>query len=392
MTYFGAHLPLGELLVDAKIIDREQIACAVQVALRRDIPVGKALVLLGLIPATLLQEAIEAQSLFRENLITREETIVALKITAAEEISLAQALNDLRLRIKATSPTNRLGELLVDANIISGQEMQECIVRSKEGKLPLGRFLSSVGAVSESLIMIALNLQFLIREGRINREEAIKNLAAAKDRHFSPRRSGRMPRIKVLPSSINIFLGDLLVKAGFIEQSTLLAHAELSLLKNQQLGHVLIQNQLISATELQTALTLQGMVSAGLVKPRRAAQAMSLMRLKKMSLSAALEHANTAEIAYGEAINLQAFLGLAGVINAKEIVELSGQDTTIIFRKMIDNGRASEAFLRDCRQMHTLVVEGLITLDRAIIVLQHCRNTGKSARANLLELGWQLAV
>jgi hypothetical protein len=134
------------------------------------------------------------------------------------------------------------------------------------------------------------------------------------------------------------------------------------------------------------------MVSAGLVKPRRAAQAMSLMRLKQMSLSSALEHANTAEIAYGEAINLQAFLGLAGVINAREIVELSGQDTKVIFRRMIDNGRASEAFLRDCRQMHTLVVEGLITLDRAIIVLQHCRNTGKSARANLLELGWQLAV
>ncbi len=392
MTFFGAHLRVGELLIDAKIVSKEQIALAVTVAQKRDLPVGRTLVMLGLVSESLLQDALEAQSLFRDNLITRQESVLAMKIAAVENIPLEQALTDLRLKIKTPGATNRLGELLVESNILKEEEIGDLLLRSKESGLPLGRFLSSIGAVPESLIMIALNLQFLIRDGRINRDEAIKNLAEAKNKHFTPRRSGRMPKPKILAGSTNIFLGDLIVKAGLVDQATLLAQAELALLKNQQLGQVLVQQELISTAELHCALTLQGMVASGLVKPRRAAQAMSLVRLRNLSLTAALEQANTSETAYGDAINLETFLGLAGVIDSRELDELSGQDAELVVRGVAAKGTASEAFLRDCKQMHTLVVEGLITLDRAIIVLQRCRHTGKSARANLAALGWQLAV
>ena len=392
MNFFGAHLRIGELLIDAKIVSKDQIAHAVSVAERRDLPVGRSLVMLGFISASLLQDALDAQSLFRDGLISHEESIVDMKIAAADNVSLKEALKELRLKVNSNVATSRLGELLVEANIVGVEDMQVLLFRSSESGLPLGRFLSSIGAVPESLVMITLNLQFLIREGRINRDEAIKNLCEAKLKHFSPRRSGRMTKLNILASSTNIFLGELFVKAGLIEQSTLMSLAELALLKNQQLGHVLIQNQLISPAELQTALLLKGMVAGGLVKPRRATQAMSLVRLKKVSLSVALHQANTSEIAYGDAINLETFLGLAGVIDAQELKELSGQDSAVMFRRMVDNGNASEAFLRDCKHIHTLVVEGLITLDRAIIVLRHCKSTGKSARTNLSELGWQLAV
>jgi hypothetical protein len=392
MSFFGAHLRIGELLIDANIVSKEQIGRAVSVAEKRELPVGRALIMLGFISETLFRDALEAQSLFRDALITREESVVAMKIAAVENVSLGQALKGLRLKVKTAVSTNRLGELLVEAKIVPPEEIEQILLRSKESGLPLGRFLSSIGTVPESLIMIALNLQFLIRDGRIDRDEAIKNLSEAKNKHFQPRRSGRMPKPKIFASSTNIFLGDLIVRAGLVDQSTLLEHAELALLKNQQLGKVLVQQQLITEAELLTALTLQGMVASGFIKPRRAAQAMSLVRIKNISLSSALEQANTSETAYGDAINLETFLGLAGVIEPQEVDELSGQDTAVVFREMVANGKASEAFLRDCKQLHTLVVEGLITLDRAIIVLQHCKNTGKSARANLLALGWQLAV
>ena len=391
MSFFGAHLRIGELLIDARIVTHSQIINAVAVAEKRGLPVGRCLVLLGYVSEAILQAAIEAQSLFRDGLITLEESVVAMKIVVAEEITLEQALSDLRLKVRANA-TNRLGELLVEAGIVNPEEIQDYLVRSKESGLPLGRFLSSIGAVPESLIMIALNVQFLIRDRRISREEGIKNLSQAKDRHFLPRRSGRMQKPRVVPSSTNIFLGELVVKAGLVDQSTLLSIAEMALLKNQQLGLMLVREQLISEEELKIALTLQAMVAGGSVKPRRAARAMSLVRRKNLSLNRALQQAKTSEIEHGDAINLETFLGLAGIIDAREIEKLSGRDAALVFQDMINSGKASESFLRDCRQLHTLVVEGLITLDRAIIVLQHCKNTGKSARANLVELGWQLAV
>src|ERR1700733_7479325 len=111
MNFIGAHLRIGELLIDAKIVSKDQIAHAVSVAERRELPVGRSLVMLGFISASLLQDAIDAQSLFRDGLISQEESIVAMKIAAADNVSLKEALKELRLKVNSNVATSRLGEL-----------------------------------------------------------------------------------------------------------------------------------------------------------------------------------------------------------------------------------------------------------------------------------------
>ncbi len=67
----------------------------------------------------------------------------------------------------------RVGELLVDAQIISSSEMTEAIQVSKRLGVPIGRVLMMSGSVRQDELAASLQVQPLIREGQIPYDAAI---------------------------------------------------------------------------------------------------------------------------------------------------------------------------------------------------------------------------
>jgi hypothetical protein len=391
MPLLGAHLRIGELLIDVGILNQEQITEAVNIAQKRGLPVGRALVMSGLLSEPMLQAALQVQSLFRDGLITREEGVNALQISSLLGVTLDEALDRLRWVQDKKLATNRLGELLVEADILAAADLDGYLLRSKESGLPLGRFLSSIGAVDEGLIMAVLNMQFLIRDGKINRDSAIEALQAARDRQLSVRRGGKLESSTELPSSVSIRLGELLIKAAIMSNSELMCAVETALLNSVQLGEVLIQSDFITKGELETALLLQDMVANSTLKPSRAAQAMLLAHNKQLSVTEALGQAGATAVESSEAIKLETFLGLAGLVSNREIRELGSPPyPTALRTQLVKAGKLSDLFFRDCQRIHALLVEGLLTLERAIVVLKHCQKSGNSAKDTLQELGFKV--
>ncbi len=390
MPLLGAHLRIGELLIDVGILNQEQITDAVNIAQKRGLPVGRALVMSGLLSEPMLQAALQVQSLFRDGLITREEGVNALQISSLLGVTLDEALDRLRWVKDKKVSTNRLGELLVEAGILQAADLEGYLLRSKESGLPLGRFLTSIGAADEGLIMAVLNMQFLIRDGKINRDSAIEALQAAHHRQLSVRRGGKVEPSE-LPSSISIRLGELLIKAAIMTNSELMCAVETALLNNVQLGEVLIQGQFITKGELETALLLQDMVANSTLKPSRAAQAMLLAHGNQLSVTEALAQAGASDVESSEAIKLETFLGLAGLVSNREIKELGSPPyPTALRNQLVKAGKLSDLFFRDCQRIHALLVEGLLTLERAIVVLKHCQVSGNSAKDTLQELGFKV--
>jgi hypothetical protein len=391
MPLLGAHLRIGELLIDVGILNQDQISDAVTIAQKRGLPVGRALVMSGLLSEPMLQAALQVQSLFRDGLITREEGVNALQISSLLGVTLDEALDRLRWVQDKKVATNRLGELLVEADILPTDALDGYLLRSKESGLPLGRFLSSIGAVDEGLVMAVLNMQFLIRDGKINRESAIEALQAARERQLSVRRGGKLETASELPSSVSIRLGELLIKAGIMSNSELMCAVETALLNNVQLGEVLVQSDFITKGELETALLLQDMVANSTLKPSRAAQAMLLAHGTQISAAEALGQAGATAVESSEAIKLETFLGLAGLVSNREIKELGSPPyPTALRNQLVKAGKLSDLFFRDCQRIHALLVEGLLTLERAIVVLKHCQKSGNSAKATLQELGFKV--
>jgi hypothetical protein len=391
MLGVGGHLRIGELLIDVGILNQEKVSKAVTIAQKRSLPVGRALVMSGLLSEQVLQAALQAQSLYRDGLINHDESVKAMSMVSEQGITLDEALSLLRWVRDKKVITNRLGELLVEADILSEAELEGYLDRSKDSGLPLGRFLSSIGVVPESLIMAALNMQMLIRDGKVDRIAAIRALSEARSRQFSLDRLARDVSADDFPCSLSVHLGELLIKARIIKADQLMSAVETALLQNKQLGQVLVGLWIISQEELDSALMLQGMVANGSLKPSRAAEAMSRLHTHALSLSEALTQASAMEIENGETITLGTFLGLAGVVTAQEIIELGNpENSTLLGKQLVAAGKVSEFFLRDCQRIHTLIVEDMVTLERAIVILKHCQSTGRSVKVSLVDFGWKM--
>jgi hypothetical protein len=391
MLGVGGHLRIGELLIDVGILNQEKVSRAVTIAQKRSLPVGRALVMSGLLSEQVLQAALQAQSLYRDGLINHDESVKAMAMVSDQGITLDEALSLLRWVRDKKVVTNRLGELLVEADILSETELEGYLDRSKDSGLPLGRFLSSIGVVPESLIMAALNMQMLIREGKVEREAAIRALAEARSRQFSLDRLARDVSADDFPSSLSVRLGELLIKARIIKADELMTAVESALLQNKQLGQVFVGSQIISKEELDSALMLQDMVANGSLKPSRAAEAMARLHTNALSLSEAITQASAMEIENGETITLGTFLGLAGVVTAQDIIDYGNpENSTLLGKQLVAAGKVSEFFLRDCQRIHTLIVEGMVTLERAIVILKHCQTTGRSVKVSLVDFGWKM--
>jgi hypothetical protein len=391
MLGVGGHLRIGELLIDVGILNQEKVSRAVTIAQKRSLPVGRALVMSGLLSEQVLQAALQAQSLYRDGLINHDESVKAMAMVSDQGITLDEALSLLRWVRDKKVVTNRLGELLVEADILSETELEGYLDRSKDSGLPLGRFLSSIGVVPESLIMAALNMQMLIREGKVERDAAIRALGEARSRQFSLDRLARDVSADDFPSSLSVRLGELLIKARIIKADQLMAAVESALLQNKQLGQVFVGAQVISKEELDSALMLQDMVANGSLKPSRAAEAMARLHTNALSLSEAITQASAMEIENGETITLGTFLGLAGVVTAQDIIEYGNpENSTLLGKQLVAAGKVSEFFLRDCQRIHTLIVEGMVTLERAIVILKHCQSTGRSVKVSLVDFGWKM--
>ncbi len=391
MLGVGGHLRIGELLIDVGILNQEKVSKAVTIAQKRSLPVGRALVMSGLLSEDVLQAALQAQSLYRDGLISHDESVKAMSMVSERGVTLEEALSVLRWVRDKKVVTNRLGELLVEADIISESELDGYLDRSKDSGLPLGRFLSSIGVVPESLIMAALNMQMLVREGKVERAAAIRALSEARHRQFGLDRLAIDSSSEDFPSSLSVRLGELLIKARIVSADQLMAAVEAALMDNKQLGQVLVNAQIITEEELGSALMLQDMVANGSLKPGRAAEAMARLHSSALSLSQAITEATAMEIENGEAMSMGTFLGLAGIVTSQELAQFGDpQNSALLGKQLVAAGKMSEFFLRDCQRIHTLIVEGVITLERAIVVLKHCQTTGRSVKVSLVDFGWNM--
>src|SRR6185369_13197020 len=132
-----------------------------------------------------LQSAIQAQSLIKGKVLSEDMALKALSIVAEKEIVLEHALQHLGLSSKKTVTTAKLGELLLAAELVDAEKLDEALRTSQETGLPLGRILVLTQLVSDELLSAALTAQVLIRDAKISKQQAVEGLKSARRRRVS---------------------------------------------------------------------------------------------------------------------------------------------------------------------------------------------------------------
>lgn len=94
---------------------------------------------------------------------------------ALEGLALEEALKESGF-VREEGETAKLGELLVAAELITPEELNEFLKVGEKDQIPLGRVLVQSRTIPRSIITLALNLQTSLRRKEIHLEVAIDQL------------------------------------------------------------------------------------------------------------------------------------------------------------------------------------------------------------------------
>jgi type IV pilus assembly protein PilB len=172
---------LGELLLEAEAIDKEQLARATGRSLQTGLSLGKILVLSNVLDKSVLVAALEIQKHLRFAMTRREDAIDALRFSSSlsKGSKLTDEENALLLSFVSYPAGRRirLGELLILAGLVDESDVLVSLERSLQNYSLIGQEFLRHRYISGDLLKLALDLQDKTANGELEAAEAARQLA-----------------------------------------------------------------------------------------------------------------------------------------------------------------------------------------------------------------------
>ncbi len=363
------------------------------IAQQQALPVGRVLIMAQFITENSLQAAVQAQSLLKDGQVALEMAIDALKLTDAEHITLEIALCKVGWSDKSPSATNKLGELLIESEVITAEDLEQGLVQCNMSGLPLGRVLVSMGMLNEQLLSSALNAQILIRDEKISRQQAVQGLRASKERQISIEESLTESGLQI-GSKQSVRLGELLVLAKLIQDNDIMESVERGLVEEKPIGEVLVDQGLIQQSTLDSALEVQKRVGTGEIAKDVSGKILAMVCNEGIAIDeAAKKVAPVKPEVTIEELPLYQFLQLAGLITPKDIEKALklGSRNTELMAKMLLLAEALDASMLDSAiRLHRLVAVGALKADQSLMAMGICQNRKCTLEQAFKSLGWSI--
>jgi hypothetical protein len=159
---------LSILLTGTNTVDHQQIDEASKSARQMNVPVERALIMLGHASEHSLRSIIQAQEMIKDGKITIDMAVKALRFAKQNHLDLDEAVNVLNSVHKKTmvvsSITNDLTRLLLESAMINQEQLGRALTRSSESGMQMGRILVLNRDLSSWMMLSALNAQILVRD------------------------------------------------------------------------------------------------------------------------------------------------------------------------------------------------------------------------------------
>ncbi|MBL8086059.1 MAG: hypothetical protein JNN26_25750 [Candidatus Obscuribacter sp.] len=388
----SAPLRLGDLLTSAGLLKAEELRQAMLIAKSQSLPVGRVIIMSGFMSEQHLQAAVQCQSLLKDGLLNTENAVAALRTLYRENCTLDEALQ--KLGIQQGGPTNKLGELLIEAGLVTKEQLEASLVQGQTSGLPLGRVLVVTGILTEQMLASVLNAQILIRDKRVDREQAISSLKAARDRQVPLEQTLAETGI-AMPNAETVRLGELLVMAKLLEEAQLMQIVEVGLVKEQPIGQVLVESGVVNENTLQQALSVQNHVSSGKLRKSLSGQVLELVHNQNLTIEAAIERVQPERQQISNNLPLYQFLQLAGVIGPKDIedaLKAGSRNAQLMGQMLLLTGAVDQNLLQIAMKCSDLMAQGILKAEQAVIALGICWKTKATLEEAFRQLGWSPAI
>ncbi|MBK7748245.1 MAG: hypothetical protein KA392_10275 [Candidatus Obscuribacter sp.] len=381
---------IGILLVMAGIIDQTQLAEAENMAKETGMDIGKMLAMSGFVKKNTMTAAIEAHKLIKEANWDKHMMAHALSQVHANGGDLAGVLSTMsQTGIAVPPPRPRtsntpLSELLLAAGILSQNELNSYLATVNETGLPLGRVINHAGVVKMELVLAALSAQVYERSGFFEKQTLIELLTLCNRRGVTFEVALQQLNLPKPPDQAELKLGEILVQAGIISQSTVITAIELGLMRSTQIGQELVTMGQLQQHILDHALKVQSMVTNGWLASEHAAASLRRIALNGENPAIALGEIAAMVLSSDDFDDLDVILSRSGACSDMDLVPLRvGLSDKPAFIEYLGAMAGSKIIDDSCAlcaaRLLYLVRMDVITSDRAVALLKHALANKMSA-------------
>jgi len=388
-------LKLGDLLTSAGLLKPTDLREAMMIARQQQLPVGRVLIMNGYLSEAQLQSAVQAQSMVKDSIIDLDTAVQALDLVATEHITLDESLIRMGWTMNTQTITNKLGEFLVEAELVAPADIHYALEQCREIGLPLGRVLVVTGYLTEEMLTNSLNAQVLVRDGRLSREQAVHGLRAALERQITLEESLQQTGMVHVPSATKMRLGELLLGAGLIDEANLMNAVEIGLVSEKLIGQVLLEKGVLSPEGLDNALVLQNMVAQGELYGQDAINALKMSiqsQISAIDALNALHQPAPGPVPLAEPLGLYQFLQLGGLITPQDVeqaMHTSARDTYLMGQMLLFAGIMPAYMVDASQEALDLINQGALTIEQGMIALKACFSNGLTLQDSFRELNWE---
>lgn len=389
------HIRIGELLMQSEILSSDFIRDALERFEQRGLPIGKVLVMSGYLTESELRQALEVQSLVNDGHLPLELGVTVLRVAHKEHISLNDAFQRSGLVQPEDQETNRLGQLLVAAGIVTDRDLEEALQINVRTGLPLGHVFCFHGYVSQAILYTALQVQESIRRNAIGRPEAILGLNAAAKRERNLERLEINKGYQKLPMKQALRLGEMLVEARVFVDKLLPDALVRSLQFQKPIGEILVQSHFATAELIDAAVEMQEMIDNGCLLQTMANEVLLNMRASDVPFARALGQACTFRHRNNLAKILVELLASAKAVtltkltkDIQERLEVNYNQINDVSKQLLEHELVDPAMLFAGMRCVYLVDVKFINMEQAGIILEIVSQTHDSVDEVLHTLGW----
>lgn len=267
---------LGELLVQAGLIDRSVLEQAIWQAQENSLPLGRCLVLNRAISSGLLQSALTAQVLIRDGKISEEQAIAGLKNAAKKQQSLEQSLVDVGAFRQPAKESVKLGDLLTQAGLVTEGDKISAIEIGLNENQKIGEVLVQTGMIAPGVVDESLRLQEMVSSGEISGLQAADILRQANSRKVSidvviGERHSRKEDIE----KVNAVL-ELLLQSGALAGDNFNRAQSLGRQLNVSIAEIILTKEMVEKRLIAAAHQGQSLVKDGIINSAQCILAMKM--------------------------------------------------------------------------------------------------------------------
>ncbi|MBZ0185053.1 MAG: hypothetical protein K8F91_02290 [Candidatus Obscuribacterales bacterium] len=150
---------LGKLLLAAGVVDECGLRCAIKHSQSTGYPIGRALVALELLSESLHIVCMNLQILLKDGRISFLDAVRVLKSMHADNVPLEQALSRIGYDPASDIKRPRIGELLVDAGLLSYEDALVVTELGTENDTNFGKLLLEYNLTSLIVVEAVLQIQ-----------------------------------------------------------------------------------------------------------------------------------------------------------------------------------------------------------------------------------------